>query len=115
MPKIRKRTSKRVGFREKATCLKKVKEHHRKLRKMSKKYAAGGVKPHKGKKPSIPNSFPNKEMLITEMENEYIEAQEMKKREKQNETTLIHAQTVKNSLVVKQPEAEDLYGGLTKA
>ena len=41
---------------------------------MSKKYAADGVKPHKGRKPSIPNSFPNKEMLITEMENEYIEA-----------------------------------------
>ena len=114
MPKIRKRTSKRVGFREKATCLKKVKEHHRKLRKLSKKYGQGGVKPHKGKKPSIPNSFPDKELLINEMENQFIEAQEMKKREKQNETTLIHAQTVKNAKVEKQIEVDDPYGGLTK-
>ena len=114
MVKIRKKTSKRVGFREKASCLKKVKEHHRKLRKHARKYAEGGVKPHKGKKPSIPNSFPNKEMLINEMENEFIEAQEMKKREKQNETTLIHAQTVKNVTVNKQIEVEDFHGGLTK-
>ena len=38
----------------------------------------------------------------------------MKKREKQNETTLIHAQTVKNAKVEKQIEVDDPYGGLTK-
>lgn len=112
MPKIRKRTSKRVGFREKATALKKVKEHHRKLRKLSKKYGKSGVKPHKGKKPSVPNSFPDKEHLINEMENQFIEAQDMRKRES---STLLHAQTVKNSVVEKQVEKEDPYGGLTKA
>jgi len=48
------------------------------------------------------------------MENQFIEAQEMKKREKQNETTLIHAQTVKNAKVEKQIEVDDPYGGLTK-
>lgn len=48
------------------------------------------------------------------MENQFIEAQEMKKREKQNDTTLIHAQTVKNSKVEKQIEVDDPYGGLTK-
>ena len=45
MPKIRKRTSKRVGFREKYRVKKKVLEHHRKLRKTAKKLSAAGMKP----------------------------------------------------------------------
>jgi len=39
MPKIRKKTSKRLGFREKYAVAKKVKEHHKKLNKKAKKMA----------------------------------------------------------------------------
>jgi len=49
MPKIRKKTSKRVGFREKYSVLKKVKEHHRKIKKHAKKFAAAGIVPKKTK------------------------------------------------------------------
>ena len=72
MPKIRKRTSKRLGFREKYACLKKVKEHHKKIKKIAKKMGKAGIKPHPGKKGSIiPNSFPDKEELLNEMEAEF--------------------------------------------
>lgn len=69
---IRKKTSKRLGFREKYAVERKVKEHHAKMRKNSKKLAKSGIRPHKGKKPTIPNSFPDKETLINEMEAEFI-------------------------------------------
>ena len=46
MPKIRKRTSKRLGFREKYRVLKKVNEHQKKIRKKARKLAQAGVKPH---------------------------------------------------------------------
>jgi nuclear GTP-binding protein len=49
MPKIRKKTSKRVGFREKYSVLKKVKDHHKKIKKQAKKFAAAGVVPQKSK------------------------------------------------------------------
>jgi len=72
MPKIRKRSSKRVGLREKYTCLKKVKEHHRKIKKIAKKMGQAGIKPKVSKKGSlIPNTFPDKEELLNEMEAEF--------------------------------------------
>jgi nuclear GTP-binding protein len=71
MPKIRKRTSNRVGFREKYACLKKVKDHHKKIKKEAKKLGKVGIKAHPGKKAGIPNSFPMKELLINEMEAEF--------------------------------------------
>ena len=87
MPKIRKKTSKRVGLREKYSCLKKVKDHHKKIKKQAKKFAAAGVVPHKAKKGNqIPNSFPDKELLINEMETEFEMHQneiEARKKEKQ--------------------------------
>jgi len=50
MPKIRKRTSKRIGLREKYAVQKKVKEHHRKIKKQAKKFEKAGIKPQKSRK-----------------------------------------------------------------
>jgi len=66
MPKIRKKTSKRVNLRTKYSVLKKVSQHHKKLRKQAKRMASAGMivnKPNK-KDSAIPNSFPGKEELI---------------------------------------------------
>ena len=92
MPKIRRKSSKRVGFREKYSVLKKVKDHHKKIKKQAKKMAKAGIKPHKAKKGNqVPNSFPNKEMLINEMEAEYQMLQNEKeaRMKEQKENTII--------------------------
>ena len=82
MPKIRKRSSKRVGFREKYAVLKKVTKHHAKLRKTARKLTKAGVKPRPGKnRMQLPNSFPNKEEFLNEMERaEEIAREENKQR-----------------------------------
>ena len=83
MPKIRKRTSKRVGFREKYCVQKKVLEHHRKLRKTAKKLSAAGMKPKPSKKKMvIPNSFPGKEKLLNEMEKADVAERDARKNAK---------------------------------
>ena len=83
MPKIRKKTSKRVGFREKYRVQKKVLEHHRKLRKTAKKLSSAGMKPKPAKKTMvIPNSFPGKETLLNEMEKQDIAEREARKNAK---------------------------------
>lgn len=75
MPKIRKRSSKRIGLREKYAVQKKVTEHHRKARKMANKLKKAGnkvpLKVGKMKRNQIPNSFPFKEQLLNEMEAEF--------------------------------------------
>ena len=69
MPKIRKRTSKRVGLRKKYSVLKKVSDHHKKIKKAAKKISNSGLKPKQTKrKMVIPNIFPDKEELLNEME-----------------------------------------------
>jgi len=45
MGKIRKKSSKRVNLKTKYTIQKKVKEHHRKIKKEAKKLTALGIKP----------------------------------------------------------------------
>lgn len=69
MVKIRKKSSKRVGYREKYSVLKKVANHHRRMRKTARKLGQAGIRPRPSKqKMVIPNSFPGKEELINEME-----------------------------------------------
>ena len=69
MVKIRKKSSKRVGFREKYSVLKKVTAHHAKMRSAARKLGKAGVRPRPSKtKMVIPNSFPGKEQLLNEME-----------------------------------------------
>lgn len=93
MPKIRKKTSKRVGLREKYSCLKKVANHHRKLRKKARKLTKQGLTvPFKGsnKKSVIPNSFPDKEDYVNFMEKLRVQQLEQKKqlKEKKLDVTL---------------------------
>jgi len=71
MPKIRKKTSKRVSLRKKYSCLKKVADHHRKIKKHARKMEKAGMQPNRNGKRGIgviPNSFPGKEALLNEME-----------------------------------------------
>lgn len=71
MPKVRKRSSKRIGLREKYSVKKKVSAHHSKIRKEANKLQKKGIKiPFKAtsKRNQIPNSFPGKEEYLNEME-----------------------------------------------
>jgi nuclear GTP-binding protein len=95
MVRIRKKTSKRLGLREKYSCLKKVTDHHRKMRKTARKLTKAGIKPNPGKnKMVIPNSFPDKEQLLNEMEIKDKEEREERFRAPKN---LIEADKVFDS------------------
>jgi len=86
MPKIRKKTSKRISLREKYSCLKKVANHHRKLKKSARKLQKQGITvPFKGsnKKSVIPNSFPDKENYVNFMEKIRLQQIEEKKKLKE--------------------------------
>ena len=75
MPKIRKKSSKRVNLRTKYSVLKKVSQHHKKLRRQAGRMVKAGLivnKPSK-KDSAIPNAFPGKEELINEMEKQHNE------------------------------------------
>ena len=81
MPKIRKKTSKRIGFREKYCVKKKVSEHHKKMRRNAVKMGQAGIRPKPGKNTMvIPNIFPGKEEMLNEMYmQEKLEREEKKK------------------------------------
>ena len=69
MPKVRKKTSKRPTLRKQYSVQKKVKDHHKKIKKESKKLAKLGIAPKKLKKdPGLPNLFPHKEAMIDALE-----------------------------------------------
>ena len=59
----KKQESKRKSTRLRTKINRKVREHHRKIRKESK----NSVKKRKSKEPGIPNSLPFKEQLLTEL------------------------------------------------
>jgi len=118
MPKIRKKTSKRVGLREKYTVQKKVASHHKKIKKQAKKLGQFGIKPRKTKKGNIiPNSVPNKEEILNQMEAEYQTLKDMREAKRLEEKNGVYQfnQQV-NAQVNKVPEDLDKkkYGGLTK-
>jgi nuclear GTP-binding protein len=54
-------------LRHKYKVIKKVKEHHRKILKKSKKDAKAGIKPHKRRDPGVPAAWPLKAELATEL------------------------------------------------
>lgn len=60
----KKSKSKRQTLKQKYKVLKKVKEHHRKKRRESKKL---GLKPKEPKDPGIPSTWPFKEELIAQL------------------------------------------------
>ena len=69
MPKIRKSTSNRITARKKYSVLKKVREHHRKIAKVSKKLKKEGLTPKRVRKTTgIPNLAPFKEEMLDAME-----------------------------------------------
>ena len=69
MPKVRKKTSKRATLRKQYSVQKKVKDHHRKIKKEAKKLSKIGVRPKQIKKsPGIPNLFPYKEEMLEAIE-----------------------------------------------
>jgi len=69
MTKIRKKSSKRVTLRKKYSVTGKVKEHHRKIKKVARQLKKTGVTPRRTKKsPGIPNMFPEKEHMLDAME-----------------------------------------------
>jgi nuclear GTP-binding protein len=126
MPKIRKKTSKRLGLREKYSVEKKVANHHRKLKKSARKLRKQGmVLPLKGsnKRGVIPNSFPGKEDFINTMEAARLAEIEAKQKlkEKKLDVTIDEAgkkvydfavgEAGNGSSIVKQ---EEKYEGLTK-
>ena len=69
MPKIRKKTSKRATLRKQYSVQKKVKDHHRKIKKEAKKLGKLGLRPKKMRKgPGIPNLFSQKEEMLEALE-----------------------------------------------
>ena len=48
-------------------CRRKVREHHRKERRESRKRKRAGIRPHRRKDPGIPNSWPFKEELLRQV------------------------------------------------
>ena len=78
MPKIRKKTSKRPTLRKQYSVQKKVKEHHRKIKKESKKLSKLGLRPKRMKKqPGVPNLFPYKEEMLESLERKQAMDKEM--------------------------------------
>ena len=68
MPKIRKKTSKVRTLRKKYSVEKKVKDHHRKIKKEARGLAKHGFTPKRAKKnPGIPNLCPEKEAMLNAM------------------------------------------------
>lgn len=69
MSKKRAHLSKRITLRKKYSVTKKVKEHHRKIKKEGKKLGKIGLTPKRNKiVPGIPNLFPFKEQMLDAME-----------------------------------------------
>jgi nuclear GTP-binding protein len=58
--------SKRVTLKKKYKVAKKVREHHRKIKKIDKKKAKSGRRP---KMENIPNSWPFKEQVLQEVKD----------------------------------------------
>jgi nuclear GTP-binding protein len=61
--------SKRITLRKKYSVDKKVKEHHRKIKKEAKKLGKLGITPKRTRiTPGIPNLYPFKEQMLDAME-----------------------------------------------
>ena len=91
MPKKSKKSkSKRVTLRQKHKVIKKVAEHHRKLRKAAKK---SGRKPKAPKDPGIPSQWPFKAELLKELEweKQRAKAEQLRKREERRQAQVRHS------------------------
>ncbi|KAF9985450.1 hypothetical protein BGZ75_002974 [Mortierella antarctica] len=78
---MRKITSKRIPANHRYKIEKRVKDHHRKLRKDAKSKPNAH---HKNKKdPGIPNNFPGKEKILQQIADQKLKAQEEKDKQKE--------------------------------
>ncbi|KAH7888107.1 P-loop containing nucleoside triphosphate hydrolase protein [Phlebopus sp. FC_14] len=84
MPRIRKKTSKRVNTHQREKIKHKVSQHHKKSKKQARKdKAAGKITQKKSKKdPGIPNNFPYKDQILAEVAEQRREAAAEKQRRK---------------------------------
>lgn len=98
MPKIRKKTSKRVSLRKKYSVEKKVKDHHKKIAKKAKQLVKAGIRPVAPKKSAVtvPNTFPDKENLINQLEQQAMSMKEAQKLKETKEFSL--GQAIKASV-----------------
>ena len=123
MAKTHKIMSKRITLRKKYSVDKKVKEHHRKIKKESKKLGKMGFTPKRSKvTPGIPNLFPFKEQMLDQMERKMNMDREMEAQLKdlRNATRTLPSGSLENyaaevNAKVLQFEEETKKGGLTDA
>lgn len=124
MPKARKKTSKRPSLRKQHSVVKKVKEHHRKIKKESKKLGKLGLKPRQMKKgPGVPNLFPHKEEMLESLERkQHFDAETAKNirelrlaQKKLPGGTLENYATKIRAKVITYEEEKKTMGGLTEA
>ena len=124
MPKIRKKTSNRQTLRKQYSVVKKVKDHHKKIKKEAKKLGKQGIKPQKMKKAlGLPNLFPHKEEMMDQLERKANMDKEMKEKIKtlrsaqkhlpvgtmQNYAALVQAK------VTSYEEEKKMHGHLTES
>lgn len=122
MPKIRKKTSKRVNLRTRYSVLHKVSAHHKKLRKQAGRMIKAGIIVNKAKPKdsAIPNAFPGKEALINEMEQQHNEEKDERmslikaNREARKAKEFHFEQEIRADVNMREETEEDKYGGLTK-
>jgi len=125
MPKIRKKTTKVVTLRKKYSVEKKVKTHHRKIKKVAKGLAKHNITPRRAKKnPGIPNLFPEKEAMLNAIQrktNMDAAQEENARLLKAGNKHLPHgdlaayAQEAQGKVITFQEGEEAKYGGMTPA
>ncbi|KAH9894117.1 hypothetical protein C8Q73DRAFT_826613 [Cubamyces lactineus] len=94
MPRIRKKTSRRVSLAHRAKIQKKVKEAHRKQKRDARKNPPKKSKP---KDPGIPNAFPYKDQILAEVAEQRRQAAEEKQRRKEEKKAAQAAQAGEGS------------------
>ncbi|KAI0334913.1 P-loop containing nucleoside triphosphate hydrolase protein [Cubamyces sp. BRFM 1775] len=94
MPRIRKKTSRRVSLAHRAKVQKKVKEAHRKQKRDARKNPPKKSKP---KDPGIPNAFPYKDQILAEVAEQRRQAAEEKQRRKEEKKAAQAAQAGEGS------------------
>lgn len=70
--------SKRKTLRHKYKVERKVREHHRQVRRANRKKVAGSTPKNKRKDPGVPNLFPFKQEILEDLERRRLEAREAK-------------------------------------
>ena len=121
MAKNHKHMSKRITLRKKYSVDKKVKEHHRKIKKEAKKLGKLGFTPKRSKiAPGIPNLFPFKEQMLDQMERKMNMDKEMEQqlKELRNASRTLPSGSLENyaaevNAKVERFEEETKKGGLT--